>query len=93
MDEDRLNSEQEDDEVSETYQSNPTIENYVALRRKYPDRVINIDTLGGFDWLFSFSKDIRSLGIDDKLVFNCICADPEAHHPKFGVVGKDYRAK
>ena len=52
-----------------SYKDNPTIENYVALRRGNPDAEIEVHIHGGVDQLWSAEDELRKYGIDpDKFV-------------------------
>jgi hypothetical protein len=54
---------------SRSYKGNPTIENYVALRRGNPDAEIEVRIHGGIDQLFCVEDELRKYDIDpDKFV-------------------------
>jgi hypothetical protein len=62
--------------VTRAYKANPTIENYVALRRQHPDEAIQVAVTGGLDWLFGKQKIFTQFGIDPHLVAGVLDADP-----------------
>jgi hypothetical protein len=65
-------------ELSRSYKSNPTIENYVALRRKHPKETIEVAVTGGLDWLFGNERILEQFGISADLVAGTLDADPRA---------------
>jgi hypothetical protein len=50
-------------DVSRAYKQNPTLENYLALRRADPDAEIEVAVLGGIDDLFAMEKELERYGI------------------------------
>ncbi|QGZ94968.1 hypothetical protein [Terricaulis silvestris] len=50
-------------DVSRAYKQNPTLENYLALRRADPDAEIEVAVLGGIDDLFAVEKELERYGI------------------------------
>jgi hypothetical protein len=66
-------------QFTKQYKASPTIENYVRLRRQYPDAEIEIATTGGIKFLFSQEKELLSYGINARTVTGVLDADPDAH--------------
>jgi len=64
--------------LSKAFKSDPTIENYVALRRKHPDEVIKVGISGGIEWLFANEDLLRSFNIPSNLVAGSLDADPDS---------------
>lgn len=64
--------------VSKAYQMDPSIENYVKLRRESPDAEIDISSIGGTDGLFLADKDFNDFGIETKLLIAIRDGDPGA---------------
>jgi hypothetical protein len=65
-------------ELSKAFKRNPTIENYVKLRREKPDEEIEIAVTDGIDWLFANEKSLREIGIEPQWVASSLDANPEA---------------
>jgi hypothetical protein len=65
-------------EFSRSYKSNPTIENYVGLRRKHPKETIEVAVTGGLDWLFGNERTLEQFGISADLVAGTLDAEPHA---------------
>jgi hypothetical protein len=65
-------------EITREYQSSPTIENYVRLRRKYPHIPPQIGTTGEIEFVFAMAEDLLSFGIDPSLVEGAMEADKAA---------------
>ena len=63
-------------ELSQAYKANPTIANYVELRRKYPKALIEVATSKSMDWLLSNGKTLEAFGIPPNLVAGCLDATP-----------------
>ncbi|PLX34950.1 MAG: hypothetical protein C0605_11920 [Hyphomicrobiales bacterium] len=59
------------------FKQNPTIENYVRLRRSNPDTVIEIAISSSLEWLFGNEEELERLGIPPLLVAGCLDADQE----------------
>jgi hypothetical protein len=62
--------------ITRTYKANPTIENYVALRRQHPNETIQVAVTGGLDWLFGNEEALRQFGINPHMVAGALDADP-----------------
>src|SRR5262245_13852451 len=62
--------------LSRSYKSNPTIENYVTLRRKFPEETIEIAVTGGLDWVYEHA--LKQFGISAELVVSVLDADQDA---------------
>ena len=62
-------------ELSKAFKRDPTIENYVRLRRENPDEVIEIAVSSGLEWLFSNEELLKSNGIPPLLVGGILDAD------------------
>jgi hypothetical protein len=65
--------------ISKEYKANPKIENYVRLRRRFPDKEIEVATTGGIDHLFAEEGKLRALNIEPRLVARCLDANVDAH--------------
>lgn len=65
-------------EITKQYKASPTIENYVRLRRQYPEGEIEIATTGGIEFLFSQEKQLISYGISPRTVARVLDADLDA---------------
>jgi len=63
-------------EITKEYKASPTIENYVRLRRKYPDEPIDVGMTGGFEFLCSQAEELRSQRIGPDLVAGVMDACP-----------------
>jgi len=57
------------------YQNKPTIENYLRVRRQFPEIEIQIAEFGGMDPLYILEKQFREQGIDPGLLERCLDAD------------------
>lgn len=62
-------------ELSKAFKRNPTIENYVKLRRENPEEIIEIAISSGLEWLFSNEKLLEDNGIPPMLVAGILDAD------------------
>lgn len=76
-------SDSEDDggfnAVSKAFKSNPTLENYLALRRAHPDEEIEVAVFGGIDPLFAMEEELKKHSISaHPLMTGVMDADPEA---------------
>ncbi len=65
-------------EFTKQYKASPTIENYVRLRRQYPDAEIEIATTGGIEFLFAQEKELLSYGINPRTVTGVLDSDLKA---------------
>ena len=65
-------------EFSKAYKKNPSIENYVKLRRENPDAEIEVAVIGGIEQLFSMEQELRRYGFDPKLVAGVMDANSAA---------------
>jgi hypothetical protein len=63
---------------SKSYKSDPSIENYIKLRREDPDAEIEVSVIGGIDQLFYMESELRRFGIDPELAVGAMDADPSA---------------
>jgi|GEM_PF-923747 len=63
-------------DLSKAFKSNPTIENYVQLRRSNPEALIEIATSWSMDWLFANADILEQHGIDPQTVAGALDADP-----------------
>jgi hypothetical protein len=64
--------------LTRAYKNDPSIENYVKLRRGYPKAEIEIAILGGIEPLLYMEPELRRYGIDPNLVAGTMDADPGA---------------
>jgi hypothetical protein len=58
-----------------TYRRNPSIENYLRVRREFPEVEIQVARFGGIDALFTLEKEFEKQGIDPHLVAGALDAD------------------
>ena len=65
-------------DLTKRYKKNPTIENYVRIRREHPEAEIEVAVIGGIDQLFYLEPELRRFAIDPKLVASVMDADPDA---------------
>lgn len=61
--------------LSKAYKKDPSIENYVKLRREHPDGEIEVAVIGGIDQLFYMEAELRRYGIDPLLLAAALDAD------------------
>ena len=71
-------SEKKNIEVTHRYKSEPTIENYLNLRRSNPESEIEIATSEGIEFVLKFEEELNRLGIDPQLVCGVLDADQES---------------
>jgi len=64
--------------ASKVYKANPSIENYVKLRRNDPGAEIEVGVIGGMDQLFFMANELERYGFDPELVESTMNADPQA---------------
>jgi hypothetical protein len=57
------------------YRRNPTIENYLRVRREFPQVEIQIAQLSETDSVFALREEFESKGIDPQLLAGCLDAD------------------
>lgn len=62
--------------LSKAYKSDPTIENYVRLRRANPEVLIEIATSWSIDWLFANEDILKRFGINPQTMAGALDADP-----------------
>ncbi len=67
-----------DENLSKKYKSDPSIQNYVKLRRANPEAPIEVGVVGGLDQLFFMEPELRKYGFDPFLVVSTMDADPAA---------------
>jgi hypothetical protein len=72
---DSMSEQQGFSELSRAFKRNPTIENYVKLRRENPNEAIEIAVSSGLEWLFSNDKLLEAHGISPTLVGGILEAD------------------
>ncbi|TQV75765.1 hypothetical protein [Denitrobaculum tricleocarpae] len=60
------------------FKNNPTIENYLHLRRSDPDAEIEISVFGGIDALFAMEDELERFGFDPQTVASIFDADEDA---------------
>jgi hypothetical protein len=69
----------QDDAVSKAFKANPSLENYLALRRANPDAQIEVAVFGGIDSLFAMEEELKAFGIAaHPLMTGVLDADQEA---------------
>lgn len=64
--------------VTKAYKTDPSIENYVKLRRQDPTAEIEVGVIGGMDQLFFMAKELEKYGFNPELVASAMDADAEA---------------
>jgi hypothetical protein len=64
--------------VTREFKANPTIENYVRLRRQNPDIQIEPAIYGGLDHAYRLEDDLKRFGIDIRLYVYTLDADEAA---------------
>jgi hypothetical protein len=57
------------------YRKEPSIQNYLLVRREFPDVEIQVGQFGGIDALFTFEEYLKGQGIDPHLVAAALDAD------------------
>jgi hypothetical protein len=62
-------------ELSKEYKKNPSIENYLKLRRDHPDGEIEVSILGGIEQLEYMEAELERFGIDAMLFAGLLDAD------------------
>lgn len=65
-------------DASKDYKSNPSIENYVRLRRGDPNAEIEVSVIGGFEAMFYMRDELERYGIDPNLLGGVLDADVDA---------------
>jgi hypothetical protein len=65
-------------EITKEYKANPTIENYVKLRRANPSAEIEVGVIGGFDSMFYMREELERYGIDPDLLGGILDSDQDA---------------
>ena len=65
-------------EFTKAYKKDPSIENYLKLRRENPDAEIEVGVIGGMEQLLYMQHELRRCGIDPNLVAKMMDAIPEA---------------
>lgn len=65
-------------DLSRAYKNDPTVENYMRLRREHPDAEFDIAIMGGFESLFFMKEELERYGIPALLVARTCDADPAA---------------
>jgi hypothetical protein len=64
--------------LSKAYKADPTIENYLKLRRANPDGEIEVAVIGGIEQLYYLEPEIRKFGLDPQMVASAMDANPTA---------------
>jgi hypothetical protein len=64
--------------ITREFKDNPTIENYVRLRRENPDVEIEPKIYGGLDHAYRLEDDLKRFGIDIRLYVYTLDADEAA---------------
>ena len=67
-----------DKELSEAFEANPTIANYVKLRRSNPNKEIEVAISGGLDWLLANENTLEKHGIEPRLFAKTLDANLQA---------------
>lgn len=69
---------QPDEQLSREYKNVPSTENYLRLRKAFPEKQIEFATSGGLDWLFANEALVRDQLIDPQLIAKTLDADHDA---------------
>jgi hypothetical protein len=62
--------------LTRAYKDDPTIENYVALRRQHPNATIQVAITGALEWVWGNEEILKQFGIDPYMVSGALDADP-----------------
>jgi hypothetical protein len=65
-------------EITKKYKADPSIENYVRLRRGNPEAEIEVRTVGSFESMFYMRDELERYGIDPELLGGILDADQDA---------------
>lgn len=65
-------------EFTKEYKANPSIDNYVRLRRANPNAEIEVAVIGGFEAMFYMREELERHGIDPDLLGGILDADLDA---------------
>jgi hypothetical protein len=65
-------------EITKNYKADPSIENYVRLRRGDPEAEIEVRTVGSFESMFYMREELARHGIDPELLGSILDADQDA---------------
>lgn len=60
------------------YKDNPTIQNYLALRRENPSAEIEVSALGGYDSVVAMQPELEAFGIALEDILGVLDADQDA---------------
>ena len=66
-------------ELTKLYKAEPTIKNYVGLRKRNPREEIEVATSGGIEFVFKFEEEIKGIGLDPRFICSCLDADEVSH--------------
>jgi len=64
--------------LTKSYKENPSIENYLKIRREHPGAEIEIAVIGGMEQLFFMEPELRRFGINPNLVASVMDANEKA---------------
>jgi len=64
-------------EITKKYKADPSIENYVRLRRGNPEAEIEVSMVGGFESMFYMREELARYGIDPELLGGILDADQD----------------
>lgn len=64
--------------LSRRYKQDPTVKNYLKLRRENPNEEIEVAVTGGMDWLFTNEQQLLAHEIEPELVASVLDADLNA---------------
>ncbi len=62
----------------EEFEHNPTLQNYVTFRRRFPSGGVEIHRFAGLDSVFSMLQDIEAVDIDPAVVCGVLDGDDQA---------------
>lgn len=65
-------------EFTKEYKADPSIENYVRLRRANPNAEIEVGVIGGFELMFYMREELERYGIDPDLLGGILDSDQDA---------------
>lgn len=67
-----------DEHLSREYRGVPSIQNYLSLRKAFPEKQIEFATTGGIECLIEYEVLFRDQGINLQLIFGTLEANHDA---------------
>ena len=62
-------------ELEKAYKADPSIENYVRLKRSNPDFEFGVAVIGGMEWFFANKENFEAIGIKPEIAVGILDAD------------------